>query len=107
MGAATFKQTGHGRNARDAFFKAREDAAYEHGHGGYTGTLAEKNDFVEIRDVPGLGSADNEHAAKLIAHAHADRLLQDDDPRISDKWGPAGCIQISSNTWLFFGWASD
>jgi len=27
-------------------------------------------------------------------------------PRIDSKWGPAGCIALGDNTYLFFGWAS-
>ena len=29
-----------------------------------------------------------------------------DHARISNKWGPAGCLRISDGHWLFFGYAS-
>lgn len=48
MGACDFSTTALGKTAEDAFRKAREEAAWEHGHGGYTGTIAEKGDFVQF-----------------------------------------------------------
>jgi hypothetical protein len=49
MGAEQFFQVESGKNAREAFNRAVEQACWEHGHGGYSGTLAEKHSFVEIR----------------------------------------------------------
>jgi hypothetical protein len=95
MGANTFFVRAKGSNARDAFNGARDDARWEHGHGGYTGTIAEKHEFTVI-EVP-AGEDARKYAAKLIA---------DDDERIDDKWGPAGCIKLGGDEWLFFGWAS-
>ena len=46
MGATTFETYGLGKTPSEAFLKAREHQAYLHGHGGYSGTLAEKNDYV-------------------------------------------------------------
>lgn len=103
MGACDFYQfqpdTGHFFN--DQFDTARESAAWEHGHGGYTGTLAEKHDVVVI-DEAGECSTPGE------AEALARLLVNDDDPRITDKWGPAGAIRVDGDKpgWLFFGWAS-
>ncbi|SJM34020.1 hypothetical protein BQ8482_380203 [Mesorhizobium delmotii] len=35
------------------------------------------------------------------------RLLTDkQDPRIDDKWGPAGCLDLGGGEYYFFGWAS-
>jgi len=42
------KQPYKAPTARAAFDGAVEDAKYEHGHGGYTGTIAEKQSFVMI-----------------------------------------------------------
>jgi hypothetical protein len=95
MGAETFFQTAKGKTAADAFKAAREQAVYDHGHSGYTGTIAEKTEFTIIQ-LP-VGEKPSEYAQKLI-----DR----DDSRIDDKWGPAGCLRVSDNEWLFFGWAS-
>ena len=46
MGATTFITVGWGRGAREAFNAAVEHAQYEHGHGGYSGTIAEKHSFT-------------------------------------------------------------
>ena len=45
MGAQDFTATAKGKTAKEAFSVAVEDAAYENGHGGYTGTIAEKRSF--------------------------------------------------------------
>ena len=102
MGADIFYTFGSGKTAQEAFAAAREHEAWEHGHGGYTGSLAEKSDFTTIGTVV-LSEAD--------AYDLADRLIHDADPRIDDKWGPAGCIEVASGVngtrrFLFFGWAS-
>jgi hypothetical protein len=46
MGATTFSTYGLGKTAEFAFINAREHALYMNGHGGYTGTLAEKDSYV-------------------------------------------------------------
>ena len=95
MGADTFTQQSMGKTAREAFESAREAARYEHGHSGYSGTIAEKDGFVEIPLPDGVKASD-----------YAEQLIDDDDSRIEDKWGPAGCIKTGNNEYLFFGWAS-
>lgn len=45
MGGCNFGNTGKGRSASEVFRALKEDAEYEHGHGGYTGTIAEKPGF--------------------------------------------------------------
>lgn len=101
MGAMTFFTTGSGAGVRPAFLEARERAAWEHGHGGYTGTLAEKGEYVVIQAEP----LPLQEAAEL-----GQKLIDEQDPRIDDKWGPAGAIAIGEGDtitgWLFFGWAS-
>jgi hypothetical protein len=98
MGATTFFTRAKGKTARQAFVQACADARYMHGHGGYTGTIAEKRDFVII-------ATRND---KRDAFGMAEELIDECDPRIDDKWGPAGCIQIAgTDEFLFFGWASD
>jgi hypothetical protein len=96
MGACTFYDGARGVSARDAFDTAVSNAKYNHGHAGYTGTIAEKHSFVMI-DLP-EGEDPEEYA---------DQLLDDGDSRIDDKWGPAGCIKTGENRYFFFGWASE
>lgn len=90
MGAQTFVVYAEGATAREAFISAIDSASYESGHGGYTGTIAEKHDFVVIE--PSRVYWPDE------ASGLAERLLAADDPRISDKWGPAGALAVVSPT---------
>lgn len=83
MGATTFFQIYEGEDPKSAFKTAIEDSKYYHGAGGYTGTIAEKNNFIMI-DLP-KGKDPREYA---------EELLYDNDSRVKDKWGPAGCIEI-------------
>ena len=95
MGSDTFFMVRSGKSARDAFKTACEDALYEHGHGGYTGTIAEKDSFQMI-DCP----------KDVKPKDYAEKLIDEGDPRVDDKWGPAGCIALGDNKYLFFGLAS-
>lgn len=87
MGASTFETHGYGKTPLEAFQKAVEEAQYLHGHDGYTGTIAEKESFVLI-PVP------EEYKARPMDYAY--KLMEDDDERIEDKWGPAGCVLVKS-----------
>jgi len=89
MGACDFQHYADGIDVKKAFDTATSEAAYEHGHGGYSGTLAEKSNYVVITSTPLL---------EREAYALADQLMEDDDPRISDKWGPAGAIPVIKGT---------
>lgn len=57
-----------------------------------------KNSFVLIDTV------DTDEQAQELAY----KLIDGGDPRIEDKWGPAGCIAVREGPiqFLFFGWAS-
>jgi len=50
MGAADFTTIALGKTANEAFSAAIEDALYDYGHAGYTGTIAEKggDGFVQF-----------------------------------------------------------
>lgn len=95
MGADTFGNMASGKTADAAFKAATEQARHDHGHAGYTGTIAEKRDFSVIA-VP-AGKDPVEYAGELLDKA---------DPRVDDKWGPAGCVKVAEGKWYFFGWAS-
>ena len=101
MGAQSFEQTGKGKTAQEAFSQAVEEAAYEHGHGGYTGTLAEKHEFNLI--TPRAGEAPEDCVDRLEADYGQTPGVWNP---YADKWGPAGCIKTGDNEWLFFGSAS-
>jgi hypothetical protein len=100
MGATTFSTVARGSTAQQAFDRAVAQARHEYGHGGYTGTIAEKDCFVMLNfptPPPTITDAEN----------YARELIHNRDPRVDDKWGPAGCIHLGSDLWLFFGWASE
>ncbi len=101
MGASVFFSTASGKSAKEAFRTAVDEAAWENGHGGYTGTIAEKDSFVMCGDT--VYPTYNE------AYDFANDLIDKEDRRIDDKWGPAGCVKYLANgetKYLFFGWAS-
>lgn len=110
MGGQTFSTTVKGATAREAYNLAVAEAQYEKGHGGYTGTIAEKNGFrmfsvpssmsswefvkrVQDHDLEDLDKADHKEIGRAIEV-------------FDDKWGPAVCIEVEKGSFLFFGWAS-
>lgn len=95
MGAEYFLVKENGKTALEAFINAVENAKYNFGHSGYTVTIAEKNSIVEIK-LP-----DNKDPEE-----YAYELIEDCDSQVSDKWGPAGCIKLKNDEYLFFGLAS-
>jgi len=102
MGADSFFDEGYGKTAREAFDTLAEDARHEYGYGGYSGTIAEKSSFTAIT----MGTMEPK-----AVNSYAESLLMEGDARVDDKWGPAGCIEMTSDRkglrkFLFFGWAS-
>ncbi|MEU9334133.1 hypothetical protein AB0D49_13385 [Streptomyces sp. NPDC048290] len=101
MGALDFYTTATGTDVRTAFNAAREQATWEYGASGFTGTIAEKNE-VTLLDEPKRSEQD--------AMGRAKELLDGDDPRVSGKYGPAGALPVTavdgSDAWLFFGVAA-
>ena len=95
MGGETFSVKAKGKTAQEAFDKAVKQAQYDYGHAGYTGSIAEKDSFVMIEMPEGTNPEE-----------FTDKLIDEEDERIDDKWGPAGCIKLSKEEYLFFGWAS-
>ena len=94
MGAQVFTTTAKGSDARNAFIGAVREAQYECGHGGYTGTIAEKDGFTVIPLEEGREP-----------YEYAGELIDECDRRVNDKWGPAGCFELGEGRYLFFGWA--
>lgn len=99
MGAQDFVTVAQGKTAREAFQAAQRDARFEHGNGGYTGTIAEKPGFTVI----------SEKALGLdAARAKAQELIGDESDRagVCDKWGSCAALRVDADTWLFAGYAS-
>jgi len=108
-GGMDFMTVGTGKSAQEAFNNATSDARHEHGHGGYTGTIAEKPGFVLITPPKGVDPkqyAEWVQGYETSVPAEYQAQLERDRQRIEDKWGPAGAVQIGANKWLFFGIAS-
>lgn len=83
MGATTFTAYSPNTDPAAAFAAAVDEAQYERGHGGYSGSIAEKEDFTVAspRPVP---------LADALSMA---RELTNTDPW-DDKYGPAGAIAV-------------
>ena len=138
MGADSFLTRSKGTSAEEAFQDAVGRARHEHGHHGYTGTIAEKTRYLIIdEDLQSLtnrvaraidrvnrqpatayarettrlyeqrlANLQGIEAHALTPRSIADTLLLIDDSRITDKWGPAGCLRAGNGEYVFFGWAS-
>lgn len=96
MGATTFRQAAQGATAQEAFNNAYNEAVFIHGSEPYSGTIKEKDGFVEIEVPSGEDPI-----------SYADQLVREGDSRINDKWGPAGCVRLDEDSYYFFGWASE
>lgn len=64
MGATDFKHISAGKDVADAFINARREALHWHGHGGYSGTIAEKDGYVHV--IP---------TARVTAHKVYDTVM--------------------------------
>ena len=101
MGAERFDVFQKGSDVHSAFKAARDEALYEYGHCGYTGSLGEKTSF-EMRNG---GQA----LTFKEAEAFADKDLEEND---HDKWGPAWVVPFHPDDsptvigFLFYGYAS-
>jgi hypothetical protein len=91
MSANWFETAGYGETAKEAFDEAV--AAVIDEILTYSGGIPAKSEFTQI-EVPS-GQDPEAFVRELSA-----------DPRVDDKWGPAGCIRLKDGEWLFFGWAA-
>jgi hypothetical protein len=128
MGAQTFEDRAQGKTAKEAFSAAQEQAYWEHGHGGYTGTIAEKPGFVLAtgrkagetaqafldrlnvsppQQEPGEPWRAYDERCRRFVNTLGDRSLDRDQMVYDDKWGPALCVKGDEpDEWIFCGWAS-
>jgi hypothetical protein len=102
MGGEIFESTGIGESAEKVFKKLVEEAQWEHGHGGYTGTIAEKDGFIMLQKPAGI-------SVEEFVEEKIDE---------NEKWGPAFSIELTGEdaekylkgrkgrVFKFFGWAS-
>ena len=109
MGAEQFYNKVRGTNASKSFNDEHETSCYENGHGGYSGTLAEKGGYT-MSNKPKEIDADVWH--RMIEDFDEDdkeqnnyRELKKDFNVYDDKWGDALCIPTDDG-FIFCGWAS-
>jgi len=115
MGASFFTTISHGNTIGEAFDEAVRRAQYDHGHSGYTGTIAEKPGYYEFT----FESLDralevhrlyNEWSDEMTEAERRDAVGAELWDRITEvceqKWDPCAAIKIDDNTWVFFGYAS-
>jgi hypothetical protein len=137
MGATSFYCTARGETASEAFAAAQESARYEHGHDGYTGTVAEKSSF-RLVDVPraarevvqrirahdvgddtwiDLAQTERRYlkavgslelrTKRAMAYAYAGVIAELGWYGYENKWGPAVCVQLYPGEYAFLGMASE
>lgn len=134
MGASTFSDScAKGRatsTALEAFRALQDEARYQSGHDGYSGTIAEADGFrivdphrvafrhseTSLGAVPGSPKRKAPRKIKAAlptieeAASVANFLIDTDDT--FDKYGAAGCLEFRRKGgrtvagWLFFGWAA-
>lgn len=122
MGATNFSTVAAGSTVAKAMGAAIKEALYWHGHGGYSGTIAEKSHFVEFTLPARITSERFEDVAwkamderwanegrlhraekpkrtpnldqlvKWLGKANADRCLETMD----DKWGPCVAVRLGA-----------
>jgi hypothetical protein len=68
-----------------------EQAEYDFGHSGYSGSFAEKESVTILRDEV------------FMDEAAADKFIDDMD---NDKWGPADVVPVAGVGWYMAGWCS-
>ena len=83
---------------RERFQEVVSDCLYNHGHAGYTGTLAEK-DPNELEIIEELDGVKREAWDLKEARKHAEGH--------NDKWGPAFAYRLMDGSWYIAGWCSD
>lgn len=122
MGATNFNTVGVGKTVDEAMTEAQGQARYWHGHGGYSGTIAEKHGFVEFRLPARVTAARFEHVVWAALDeswaAEGARSSGGKAPRtpniaqlegwlgthaartilevVDDKWGPAVAVRLGA-----------
>ena len=119
MGATNYVTVSKGKTANEAFSSAHEQAQWEHGHGGYTGTIAEKDAFVEfprpkgvrvhtvMKIVDAMTTYWNEKTMAKLEKKYPKFAIRQMAHVWNDKWGPSVCMKLQPKTYVFFGMASE
>lgn len=113
MGACDFENwvpKSEGLTMDRAFDECVQHALWEYGHGGYTGTIAEKDSYRRILVPEGV---DGVVLQRLIEESDTEklrRILREDYMHLvldwyADKWEPALAYETDTH-YVFFGLAS-
>ena len=79
MGGSDFYEQYVGtKSPAEAFKELVDDAIYEYGHGGYSGTIKEKDGYTVLNVPSGADIQD----------------FINDNLEANDKWGPAFCVEL-------------
>lgn len=95
MGATNFTTVALGRDVTEAFRKGAEAEAWEHGHGGYSGTLAEKPGAVLIGST---GQPDR--IERLIGEAEGGKYVQGKNGKYHEVKGSREKASRALAAWL-------
>jgi hypothetical protein len=135
MGAGRFRVWGAGKTPQDAFSALVRQAQHEHGHGGYTGTIAEKHSFKLLTPPPGVAALDFVRWVVAAEQCEGNDCPAEVPPEYlqavmraagvsDDKYGPAAAVEIKDKelealrakyprdfpvgerAFVFFGWAA-
>jgi hypothetical protein len=121
MGAEAFQTGAHGKTMDEAFNTAVNDAAYDYGHAGYTGTIAEKQGYYLIGVPQGFNHDDMIEGMERAAYGDfitpaweafiKTQGAQEAERAASiynDKWGQCIAMRMQGhpNRWCFAGYAS-
>jgi hypothetical protein len=90
MGSADFTHYQAGTSAIEALREAADQARYERGHDGYTGSIGEKGECVVLP-----GGVRTAAEARELAQQHIDQGMTS---QYCDKWGPCGAIPVKTPT---------
>lgn len=115
MGATDFTDIGNGSSAAEAFRSLVEAALHVHGHGGYTGTIAEKDGFATYAVAIPEGTSPYDFAYSVMNEGWKPERVAHIDPGVlqrmrdtaRDKWAAAVHIDLGGGEHLFFGMASE
>lgn len=108
MGAVDFHCHAQGKDVQEAFGRAVQDARYDYGHAGYTGTIAEKSSYT-LFDLP-EGMTPRQFYDLIYDEGECpqghEQLIERAREVYNDKWGPCVAIRADDNSFIFMGIAS-
>lgn len=90
MGATNFQTYGIGKTVGEAYQKAVEEALYWSGHGGYTGTIAEKSGYALITLPPRVSTQRFLHWIELLSYSTDESWTRERLQHLDSKRAPAG-----------------